>query len=131
MSDFPCPQLTVSKRTYLQHLLLSVKTLNWLPYSLDMSGDSCYITTRLRGVLNPFCSPASAKIHHKSRRFFQDGSGILRSPDRVVVRRIEEKESIKGAFIIPDSAKETAAGGEVIAVGAGRARKGRAVPLDV
>jgi chaperonin GroES len=51
--------------------------------------------------------------------------------DRVVVRRIEEKESIKGGIIIPDSAKEKQQEGEVIAVGAGRREKGERVPLDV
>ena len=51
--------------------------------------------------------------------------------DRVVVRRIEEKESIKCGIIIPDSAKEKQQEGEVIAVGAGRREKGERVPLDV
>ena len=51
--------------------------------------------------------------------------------DRVVVRRIEEKESIRGGIIIPDSAKEKQQEGEVIAVGAGRREKGERVPLDV
>src|SRR5256884_2446266 len=45
--------------------------------------------------------------------------------------RIEEKESIKGGIIIPDSAKEKQQEGEVIAVGAGRREKGERVPLDV
>jgi chaperonin GroES len=51
--------------------------------------------------------------------------------DRVVVKRIEEKESIKGGIIIPDSAKEKQQEGEVIAVGAGKREKGERVPLDV
>ena len=51
--------------------------------------------------------------------------------DRVVVRRIEEKESIKGGIIIPDSAKEKQQEGEVIAVGGGKREKGELVPLDV
>ena len=51
--------------------------------------------------------------------------------DRVVVRRIEEKESIKGGIIIPDSAKEKPMEGEIIAVGAGKREKGERVPLDV
>ena len=51
--------------------------------------------------------------------------------DRVVVRRIEEKESVKGGIIIPDSAKEKQQEGEVIAVGAGKREKGERVPLDV
>jgi chaperonin GroES len=51
--------------------------------------------------------------------------------DRVVVKRIEEKESIKGGIIIPDSAKEKQQEGEVIAVGSGKREKGELVPLDV
>jgi chaperonin GroES len=51
--------------------------------------------------------------------------------DRVVVKRIEEKESVKGGIIIPDSAKEKQQEGEVIAVGAGRREKGERIPLDV
>src|SRR5690242_21025562 len=51
--------------------------------------------------------------------------------DRVVVRRIEEKESVKGGIIIPDSAKEKQQEGEVIAVGSGKREKGELIPLDV
>jgi chaperonin GroES len=51
--------------------------------------------------------------------------------DRVIVKRIEEKESVKGGIIIPDSAKEKQQEGEVIAVGAGRREKGERIPLDV
>ena len=51
--------------------------------------------------------------------------------DRVLVKRIEEKESIKGGIIIPDTAKEKPQEGEVIAVGAGKIEKGERVPLDV
>ena len=51
--------------------------------------------------------------------------------DRVLVRRIEEKESVKGGIIIPDSAKEKPQEGEVVAVGAGKIEKGARVPLDV
>ena len=51
--------------------------------------------------------------------------------DRVIVKRIEEKETIKGGIIIPDSAKEKPQEGEVIAVGAGKREKGELIPLDV
>src|SRR6202041_200302 len=51
--------------------------------------------------------------------------------DRVLVRRLEEKETVKGGIIIPDTAKEKPQEGEVIAVGAGRIEKGQRVPLDV
>ena len=39
--------------------------------------------------------------------------------DRLIVRRIEEKETVKGGIIIPDTAKEKPQEGEVIAVGNG------------
>jgi len=51
--------------------------------------------------------------------------------DRVLIKRIEEKESVKGGIIIPDTAKEKPQEGEVIAVGAGRIEKGARIPLDV
>jgi chaperonin GroES len=52
--------------------------------------------------------------------------------DRVLVRRLEEKESVKGGIIIPDTAKEKPQEGEVIAVGAGKTNdEGKRVPLDV
>ena len=40
--------------------------------------------------------------------------------DRLIVRRIEEKESVRGGIIIPDTAKEKPQEGEVIAVGNGK-----------
>ena len=51
--------------------------------------------------------------------------------DRVLVRRLEEKETAKGGIIIPDTAKEKPHEGEVIAVGAGKIEKGHRSPLDV
>jgi chaperonin GroES len=51
--------------------------------------------------------------------------------DRVLVRRLEEKETAKGGIIIPDTAKEKPQEGEVMAVGAGKIEKGKRVLLDV
>ena len=52
--------------------------------------------------------------------------------DRILIKRIEEKESIKGGIIIPDSAKEKPQEGQVIAVGNGKkTEEGKVVPLDV
>ena len=51
--------------------------------------------------------------------------------DRVLVRRLEEKETAKGGIIIPDTAKEKPQEGEVMAVGAGKIEKGQRIPLDV
>ena len=41
--------------------------------------------------------------------------------DRVVVRRLEEEKVSAGGIVLPDSAKEKPAEGEVVAVGPGKA----------
>src|SRR5437879_1500038 len=52
--------------------------------------------------------------------------------DRIVVKRIEQKETMQGGLYIPDSAKEKPQEGEVVAVGKGkRLEDGKLVPLDV
>jgi len=51
--------------------------------------------------------------------------------DRILVRRVEDAETVRGGIIIPDSAKEKPQEGEVVAVGAGKMEKGARVPLDV
>ena len=52
--------------------------------------------------------------------------------DRLLVRRIEEKETVKGGIIIPDTAKEKPQEGEVIAVGNGKVlENGTKQALDV
>lgn len=51
--------------------------------------------------------------------------------DRVLVRRLEEKETAEGGIIIPDTAKEKPQEGEVVTIGAGKMEKGHRVPLEV
>ena len=51
--------------------------------------------------------------------------------DRVLVRRLEEKETAKGGIIIPDTAKEKPMEGIVIAAGTGKFEKGQTIPLAV
>jgi chaperonin GroES len=52
--------------------------------------------------------------------------------DRILVRRVEENETIRGGIIIPDSAKEKPQQGEVISVGKGKSNdEGKVFPLDV
>src|SRR3954469_1574104 len=52
--------------------------------------------------------------------------------DRVIVKRIEEGEQVRGGIIIPDSAKEKPQEGEVIAAGIGKYREdGTRQALDV
>ena len=52
--------------------------------------------------------------------------------DRILVRRLEEGETVRGGIIIPDSAKEKPQEGEVISVGKGKSNdEGKIFPLDV
>jgi len=52
--------------------------------------------------------------------------------DRIVVKRFEEGETVKGGIIIPDTAREKPQQGEVIAIGNGKIlENGSKVPLDV
>jgi len=51
--------------------------------------------------------------------------------DRVLIRRVEETETVRGGIIIPDSAKEKPQEGVVVAVGTGRLEKGQHIPLAV
>jgi chaperonin GroES len=52
--------------------------------------------------------------------------------DRVLLRRLEEKEVVKGGIIIPDTAKEKPQEAEVIAVGPGKLDdNGKRMPIDV
>jgi len=52
--------------------------------------------------------------------------------DRIVVKRVEQKEQMQGGLYIPDTAKEKPQEGEVVAAGKGkRLEDGKVVPLDV
>ena len=52
--------------------------------------------------------------------------------DRILVRRVEEGETVRGGIIIPDSAKEKPQEGEVVSVGKGKSNdEGKVFPLDV
>ena len=52
--------------------------------------------------------------------------------DRVLIKRVEEQETVRGGIIIPDTAKEKPQEGEVVAVGTGkRLENGTVIPLEV
>src|SRR5580658_10136769 len=52
--------------------------------------------------------------------------------DRLLVRRIEDNETVRGGIIIPDSAKDKPQEGEVISTGKGRSNdEGKVFPLAV
>ena len=51
--------------------------------------------------------------------------------DRVVIRPLEDTETMRGGLYIPDTAKEKPQQGEIIAVGKGRTEKGERVPMEL
>ena len=52
--------------------------------------------------------------------------------DRVLIKRIEEGETVRGGIIIPDTAKEKPSQGEIVAVGpGGRDENGKLIPIDL
>ena len=52
--------------------------------------------------------------------------------DRVIIKRLDEEEQMRGGIIIPDTAREKPQQGEVIAAGEGKFREdGTRQPLDV
>ncbi len=52
--------------------------------------------------------------------------------DRILVKRVEEEEVVRGGIIIPDSAKEKPQEGKVVAVGPGRlGEDGKRLPMEV
>jgi chaperonin GroES len=52
--------------------------------------------------------------------------------DRILVKRVEEQETVRGGIIIPDTAKEKPQEGKVVAVGGGKVGDdGKRIALDV
>jgi chaperonin GroES len=52
--------------------------------------------------------------------------------DRVLIKRIDEQETVRGGIIVPDTAKEKSQEGEVVAVGAGKVlENGSVLPLEL
>ena len=57
--------------------------------------------------------------------------GVQPLADRVVIKPLEETETMRGGLYIPDTAKEKPQQGEVVAVGPGRVEKGETVPMEL
>jgi chaperonin GroES len=61
------------------------------------------------------------------------GTKIAPLADRVVVKPLEDGETMRGGLYIPDTAKEKPQQGEIVAVGPGRVdeKSGNRVPMEV
>jgi chaperonin GroES len=82
--------------------------------------------------LHPTNQTSTINIFCNKERFAMAKTKFTPLHDRILVRRLEEGESVRGGIIIPDSAKEKPQQGEVIAVGKGKSNdEGKVFPLDV
>src|SRR5215212_7189992 len=63
----------------------------------------------------------------------KSATGVKVNPlaDRVVVKALEESETMRGGLYIPDTAKEKPQQGEIVAVGPGKYEDGKLVPMSV
>jgi len=63
----------------------------------------------------------------------KSATGVKVNPlaDRVVIKALEESETMRGGLYIPDTAKEKPQQGEIIAVGPGKYEDGKLVPMGV
>jgi chaperonin GroES len=61
------------------------------------------------------------------------GMKVAPLADRVVVKPLEEGETMRGGLYIPDTAKEKPQQGEIVAVGPGRVdeKSGNRLPMEV
>ena len=76
---------------------------------------------------------ADSQVLTFSNRFKEvDAVNIRPLHDRVLVKRVEQEEQVRGGIIIPDTAKEKPQEAEVIAVGPGKlSDEGKRAPMDV
>ena len=61
----------------------------------------------------------------------QSSTKVAPLADSVVVKALEDTETMRGGLFIPDTAKEKPQQGEIIAVGPGRYEKNVRVPMEV
>ena len=59
------------------------------------------------------------------------GAKVSPLADRVVIKPLEESETMRGGLYIPDTAKEKPQQGEIVAVGPGKYEDGKLVPMGV
>jgi chaperonin GroES len=83
---------------------------------------------------SPLTAPVRGARPRSTQRSHLEESTMNFHPlaDRLLVRRIEEQETVRGGIIIPDTAKEKPQEGEVVAVGPGRLTEdGKRIAVEV
>jgi len=110
--------LKVKKKQFFFCMQLTLCFLIPICVQLALYGDECQSlinVTLIIGKLKGASSMSFTPLH-----------------DRVVVRRLESEEKTAGGLIIPDSAKEKPAEGEIVSVGAGaKDETGKRISMDL
>jgi chaperonin GroES len=77
-------------------------------------------------------APAAKAPAAKTPKTHPSKAGLRPLGDRILVKRLEAEDVVRGGIIIPDSAKEKPQEGIVVALGEGRRTKGgKLLPFDV
>src|SRR4029079_8476496 len=102
----------------------------WQPHNRDAS--AAVQTIDSKGLADRFPRWQSPTVSARPETYRRSPMKVRPLQDRILVRRAAEEEKTKGGSIIPDSAKEKPAEGEVIAVGSGKVdEKGKVRPVQV
>jgi chaperonin GroES len=92
----------------------------------------CACTDGARQTSEPSLTPSHFSRPRRGRPGRSVDMSMKPLHDRVMVKRLEEREVKKGGIIIPDTAKEKPQEGEVIAVGPGKVTQdGKRQPMEV
>ena len=88
----------------------------------------------LASLLAVLTAAAVSPIPNRSSKSYKEVEAVNIRPlhDRVLVKRVEQEEQVRGGIIIPDTAKEKPQEAEVVAVGPGKlSDDGKRSPMDV
>ena len=76
--------------------------------------------------------PIPRPLNHSQTETIPMKTTVRPLSDRILVKRVEPEQKVKGGIIIPDTAKEKPLEGKVVAVGAGRLDdNGKRIALEV
>jgi len=113
----PLPVLRGGHSYLLRHHSARLTTLSRKPYPWHSAAESAKFHHLRTVFLKPNTQFLPGKLKGEPRVM---ATNIRPLHDRVIVRRVEEGEQVRGGIIIPDTAKEKPQEGEVVAVGEGK-----------
>ena len=90
------------------------------------------MATKKKAARKPARKPAAKAPAPAAKKPAAKAPKVRPLGDRILVKRLEADDIVKGGIIIPDSAKEKPQEGIVVALGEGRKTKsGKTIPFEV